>query len=168
MHRNHPPTAKERGQSLMEFALVLPILLLVFMAIFDFGRILFLYSQVMNGAREGARYGSVTGPNEANPQFRQCNNIRNAVLQGFGLPIAPDQILIEYDDGVTLHSFTCNPSSPPAANALGLGDRIRVTVTTSYGFITPGMSNLFPDMTLSFTSARTLLIGGTLVPPGSD
>lgn len=167
MHRTHPSTAKERGQSLMEFALVLPILLLVFMAIFDFGRLLFLYSQVMNGAREGARYGSVAGVNLTDPQFRQCDNIRNAVLQGFGLPIELDSIVIEYDDGVDLRAFTCDPLDPPEATALEAGDRIRVTVTAEYEFMTPGMSQMFPDMTLSFTSARTLLLGGTRVPPGS-
>ncbi|MDP9482001.1 MAG: pilus assembly protein [Chloroflexota bacterium] len=48
-----------RGQSLVEFAVVLPIFLLILAAIIDFG--LGLYSQmtIINAAREGARLGVV-------------------------------------------------------------------------------------------------------------
>ncbi len=51
---------RQRGQSLVEFALVLPIFLLVVMATVDFGWALRNYITVTNAAREGARYG-VTG-----------------------------------------------------------------------------------------------------------
>lgn len=47
------------GQGLVEMALVLPILLLLFMGIFEFGRILGAYMVINNLAREGARYGVV-------------------------------------------------------------------------------------------------------------
>lgn len=51
---------RHRGQSLVEFAVVLPIFLLILAGILDFG--LGLYSQmtIINAAREGARIGSVT------------------------------------------------------------------------------------------------------------
>lgn len=44
----------------MEFALILPVLLLMLLAILDFGRAIYAYSVISNCAREGARYGSVT------------------------------------------------------------------------------------------------------------
>jgi Flp pilus assembly protein TadG len=49
----------ERGQSMVEFALVLPILLLLLCGIIDFGWL--YYNQVMlsNAAREGARYAVI-------------------------------------------------------------------------------------------------------------
>ena len=51
--------AKPSGQSLIEFALVLPLLLLLVMGIFDLGRGIYYYSAIHNAAREGARFGAV-------------------------------------------------------------------------------------------------------------
>lgn len=49
----------ERGQSLVETALVLPILLIILMGIFDFGRAIYAYNAVSNSAREAARLAIV-------------------------------------------------------------------------------------------------------------
>lgn len=49
----------EGGQSLVEFALVLPIFLLVLFAIVDFGMAFHAWITVTNSAREGARLGAV-------------------------------------------------------------------------------------------------------------
>jgi Flp pilus assembly protein TadG len=50
---------KSRGQTLVEFALVFPLLILLLMGIFDFGRAIFLYNSLTNAAREGARLALV-------------------------------------------------------------------------------------------------------------
>ena len=63
--RNH----KERGSELIELAIVLPILLLCFAAIIDFGFLFQRYEAITNAAREGARLGSLpnyTGPDVQN------------------------------------------------------------------------------------------------------
>jgi hypothetical protein len=52
----------EGGQSLVEFALVLPIFLLVLFAIIDFGMAFHAWLTVSNSAREGARVGAVGAP----------------------------------------------------------------------------------------------------------
>ncbi len=44
-----------------EFALIIPVLLLIVIAIIDFGRAIYAYSVVANCAREGARYGVISG-----------------------------------------------------------------------------------------------------------
>lgn len=49
----------ERGQSLAEFALVLPIFLILIFAIVDFGMGFHSWITVTNSAREGARLGAV-------------------------------------------------------------------------------------------------------------
>jgi TadE-like protein len=51
--------APRRGQALVEFALALPVLLVIFMGLFDFGRAVFAYNSVSNAAREGARVAIV-------------------------------------------------------------------------------------------------------------
>lgn len=49
---------KRKGQSLVEFALVLPLLIILIVGIAEFGFIFYAYVQVSNAAREGARAGS--------------------------------------------------------------------------------------------------------------
>jgi Flp pilus assembly protein TadG len=48
-----------RGQSLAEFALVLPIVLLLFMALFDLGRAVYAYNTVSNATRAALRVAIV-------------------------------------------------------------------------------------------------------------
>lgn len=49
----------QKAQSLVEFALMLPILLTMMFFILDLGRAVYYYSAVQNSAREGARYGII-------------------------------------------------------------------------------------------------------------
>ena len=158
-------TRGEQGQSLLEFALVLPVLVFIFMGMFDIGRLIFVYAQLLNSAREGARYGSVSGVNEAAPQYLDCQGIRTAAIANQGIALRWEQIDIQYDNGTVLYSFDCDDT--PGLNALRRGDRVRVTVTTEMSVLTPVLSTMFPPRNVSFTAARTILRGGTLIPPGS-
>lgn len=49
-----------RGQSLVEFALILPIMLVVMFMITEFGRALYQYNALTTAVREGARQGVVS------------------------------------------------------------------------------------------------------------
>jgi hypothetical protein len=51
--------SRNRGQGLTEFAIILPIFMLIVLGIFDLGRVIFYYSTIHNAAREGARYGAI-------------------------------------------------------------------------------------------------------------
>lgn len=53
---HHP---KRNGQSLVEMALLLPVLLLLSVITVDLGRGVYYFSAVYNAAREGARYGII-------------------------------------------------------------------------------------------------------------
>ena len=52
---------RNKGQALVEFAFVLPIILLVLMGIIEFGRIFNTYLVLTNASREGARVAAVGG-----------------------------------------------------------------------------------------------------------
>lgn len=56
---SRPHRARERGQGLSEFALVFPIMIVLMLALFDLGRVVFLYNGLTNAAREGARLAIV-------------------------------------------------------------------------------------------------------------
>lgn len=47
----------ESGQAVVEFAIVLPVLILLVLGIMEFGRALSALMVLQNAAREGARYG---------------------------------------------------------------------------------------------------------------
>ncbi len=52
-------TRKEQGQSLVEFALVLPVIIFLLLAIVEGGRIFSAYVELQSAARDGARYASI-------------------------------------------------------------------------------------------------------------
>jgi Flp pilus assembly protein TadG len=56
--RSRPP---QRGQSLVEFALLLPLLLLLAVAVADFGRLFTSMIAVESAAREAADFGAMQG-----------------------------------------------------------------------------------------------------------
>jgi hypothetical protein len=56
-----------RGQSMVEFALILPILVLLLAGFFDFGRVVLGNDALAHAAREAARYAIVHGGSSLNP-----------------------------------------------------------------------------------------------------
>src|SRR5436305_291534 len=68
------PVTRGRGQALVEFGLVLPVLLLMFLGLVDFGRAFFAGVIAEQVAREGARLaaGSAPGDNVYDGQTHLC------------------------------------------------------------------------------------------------
>jgi len=59
---------RENGQALVETALVIPILLLIAVGIFEFGRAYQTWQILTNAAREGARVAVVPSPDPGTPE----------------------------------------------------------------------------------------------------
>jgi Flp pilus assembly protein TadG len=55
---------KERGAALIESAITIPIILLISVGIFEFGRAFQTWQVLTNAAREGARVSIITGKSE--------------------------------------------------------------------------------------------------------
>jgi Flp pilus assembly protein TadG len=78
IHTNEMPVARtpggrgrsERGAALLEVALTLPILLLVAVGIFEFGRAYQTWQVLTNAAREGARIAVLPGTDDASVENR--------------------------------------------------------------------------------------------------
>ena len=73
---------KERGAALIESAITIPILLLVSVSIFDFGRAYQAWQVLTNAAREGARVSIIAGKTD--------DQVRDAVtryVKGGGLSV---------------------------------------------------------------------------------
>jgi Flp pilus assembly protein TadG len=52
---------REEGAAAIEFALLLPLLMLILFGIIEFGLVLYNQEVITNASREGARYGIVIG-----------------------------------------------------------------------------------------------------------
>lgn len=72
----------DRGAELIEFALVLPLLLLIVAGIVDFGFLFQSYEVVTNAAREGARIGILPGYSSDDVSGRVRSYITTAGLTG--------------------------------------------------------------------------------------
>jgi len=83
--------AKRRtcGQSLVEFALSLSLLLLILMAIFDLGRVFHSYIVITNAAREGAYYGAMHPEDHAGIIARAIAEAQNS-----GISLGSGQVTV--------------------------------------------------------------------------
>ena len=77
--RRPAPTRRSGAQAMAEFALALPIMLLVMYGLIETGRVVFIYASVVSAARQAARYGSVSGVNgSAIPPWRTITTARES------------------------------------------------------------------------------------------
>jgi hypothetical protein len=151
----------DRGATLVEAAIALPLLLLLIFGVVDFGRFMAANSAVNTATREAARFASAVG-DTANgiPHYVDCDEIR-AAGTGFDLAIdlEPSHFAVEYDGGpgTALLGFTCPAGGPsPDPSNLSDGDRVIVTVTRDFEFVTPFIDPFFGSVTLESVDRRTL------------
>lgn len=110
----------EKGQSLLEFALILPVLLIVLAGLLDLGRLYFAYVAVTDAAGEGAAYGAIH-PDDIDEIIARAQEATGG--------------MIEIDEGmVTIEN---NPS--------GLSQAISVEVSYEFTLATPLIGAMLPD-----------------------
>jgi Flp pilus assembly protein TadG len=99
----------QRSQSLVEFALVAPIFLLVMFSAIDVCRLLYAYTAISSAARDGARTASLTGS-----LFSDCQIITEVELVGQGFPVKMDPNSVAGDSDPNNPSGPLQPTTPPA------------------------------------------------------
>ena len=82
-------TRSERGAAAIEFALVLPLLLLIVAGITDFGRAFYTQIVMTNGAREGVRLVAMGFP-ESDAQVRVNEATGDRGTASYASPPCPD------------------------------------------------------------------------------
>lgn len=141
----HKTKKKEFAQTMVEFAIVFPVLLVITYGIIEFGRMLFIYTATTSAAREAARFGATA------LNYKNCSGIRTAAYESAFL-ISPGDLTvgINYSDP----AITCVGSYSGAD--LRLGDRITVKVTTRYTPIIPLLG--ISGANIKRQSTRTVLL----------
>ncbi len=158
---------KEKAQTMVEFALVFPVLLVITYGIIEFGRMVFIYAEVTNAAREGARYGAaVAGLFDSTPlpQFADCANIRKAVRKTAIMVNIPDaNIQIWYDrPGTGTIANSCPPPTNNGKYPIIAGDRIIVHIVAQYSPIISFLG--LSGFNITGENARTILVNVPLSP----
>jgi uncharacterized repeat protein (TIGR01451 family) len=133
----------KRGQGLVEFALVLPVLLLLVLGIIEFSYFFTVYTGVFNAAREGVRYG-VTQP-------RDVAGITLSAREKIVL-VNPNAagIAVAYDSGPDTDVFTDTERIAVGAS------RVLVQVTYDIPTLTPVIQPFAPTFHIETQSARTV------------
>jgi Flp pilus assembly protein TadG len=80
---------RERGAALLEAAITVPIILLISVGIFEFGRAYQSWQVLTNASREGARLAVIEGPTDADVR----NRVRDYVTGG-GLSTIDDSAIV--------------------------------------------------------------------------
>ena len=123
----------QRGGALIEFAIVLPILLLLVGGLVDFGMLYYNKQVLTNASREGARAGIVYELDAANNKIIVTeSNIQNIVQT--------------YCDNKRLWSFGGGylvTTTAPGVDSLVYPNDLTVTATFTYTFILSSLLNIF-------------------------
>ncbi len=151
------------GQSLVEFALILPVFLVILSAAIDLGRLAYARVTIANVAREASFQAAQTPTSyqagqpcptvdPATGDVPETNLVVcRAVLESTGsiVTVSPSDI-----------TLTCAPSCSEA-----MGNTVTVTATGRFTLLTPVMAAFFGGTTITFSSSATNQISA--LPPSS-
>jgi hypothetical protein len=140
---------RSRGQGLLEFALILPIFLLVFIALFDLGRAVFTFNTLTNAAREGARLAIV---NQDKPTVIERAKDQTAIAE-LDVPNVTIDFYQVNLDGTPDISRPC-----PNPDYVAVGCLAVVSFEATYRPMTPIVSNLIFQNGVTFTARSVLSV----------
>ena len=144
----------EEGQALVEFALVAPIFILIFLVgTLQFGIIINYENGVLAAAREGARWGSITGDNDGNGDRK--DDIRNIVYKKVGNYI--NMMGWNKDDIMTSKSDMTEFNEENGESGITGGDSITVLVEYPVELFVP-WPEVFGEGTNSLTISHEVTI----------
>jgi Flp pilus assembly protein TadG len=150
--RDRLRASDRRGQAMVEFALVLPILVLLLVLAVDFGRVFFQWVGVSNASRIAANYAA-RNPDawDSTPDAGSQNEYRLLVARDLN-PLnclAPDDT--EYD-------ATDVPN--PTFTGFEVGDQTSATIQCRFSVLTPIAALFVGGQTFTVTAESTFTVNG--------
>ncbi len=170
MHREHVHLAlarrraRERGQGLVEFSLMVLFLTILLMGLLDVARAYYSYLALKDAAQEGAYFGSAfpqcvaaggpSGDNSADVGCANPNNIPYRVQRS-----APRGSFVNMNDlGATITVQLPNQCLTATCLQGQVGQTITVTVSYQYQLITPFVGSIANGQTLTLTAQSSAVI----------
>jgi Flp pilus assembly protein TadG len=135
-----------RGQALVEFALVIPVFLLLLIALFDLGRAVFAYNTLSNAAREGARIAIV---NQYKPSIVARAKQQTAIVELNDPSVSVGFYQVKADG---------TPDTSKTCALVAVGCLAVVSFEATYQPITPFISNIVFKNGVTFTAESVLSV----------
>ena len=136
---------RRRGQALVEFAIVLPIIFVVLIATLDLGRAVFVYNTLAQSARQAARLAIVN---------QNVNDVKAAAIAAAPtLGLSATNVDVCFKTAFTAQTNCANAATdncPQATRVIGCLALVKTHV--AYALLTPFISSLIPSLALSSTS----------------
>jgi PKD repeat protein len=161
---------RTRGQSLVEFALVLPVLLFLTLIALDFGRVYLGYINLQNMARIAANFAA-----NNSSAWDATPNAKDAKLktQYYNQIIADAQAincqLIDTNGDGTLNADDFTPTFTDRngdGNTTDLGDSGQVQIGCRFGVITPGIAAILGN-TVKVAASSSFPVKTGMTSPGN-
>jgi hypothetical protein len=155
--RRHDRTGSV-GQSVVEFAMIVPVALVVLGGALDMGRLFYTTVSIENAAREGAFYGA------SDPR---CDTSAQAFCDD---PNTADWRVRNEATGLSALnvSFTCTSGGAPVAlTSCRAGDIYETTVGTSFDLVTPLLMPIFGSSMNLEASATAVVLTDAFDPSAS-
>ena len=144
-----------RGTSLLEFALVAPMVFLLLFGVFDFTRLFYVEMTLQNAVRTAGRYG-VTGNHLADPKHPGQNLSRVSSMI---------QVAQQAAVGLDVSNMQISSTGGGKGSAGGPQDTLTVSLTTNLKLMTPIVARFFGNGTYTFTVAVSFK--NEAFPPGN-
>jgi Flp pilus assembly protein TadG len=108
-----PPSRRtRRGAAVVEFAVIAPLFFMMVFGIIEFGRALMVQQILTNASREGARRAIVEGATASEVKELVSDYLSNASVSGSTTQVSPQSL-----------------------QAVGMGDKVTVTVSVPYASV---------------------------------
>ncbi|MHA1221535.1 MAG: TadE/TadG family type IV pilus assembly protein [Candidatus Heimdallarchaeota archaeon] len=131
----------QKGAAIVEFAIILPLLVLLVVGIGEFGLAWYNKQVIVNAGREGARAGIARGDD-----FSDNYTIR-LIVKNYANPR-----LVDFSGtSLTDVDITLTPSDENTRKTAAFGTDFKVEVTYNYGFLVPSLFNFGTTQTLRAT-----------------
>jgi Flp pilus assembly protein TadG len=148
--------SRSRGQALTEFALVIPLLAIILFGIIDLGRYVYAANALGNGAREGARAGSVSVRPKPDCDGLSREDCVKAVAKNhsWGLPA----------NSITTPVVTCwrvapgdtTPNNVPDVSKCRTNDLLKVHTESTFTLVTPIIAQFLGPLKITGESQVTV------------
>jgi Flp pilus assembly protein TadG len=138
------PGGGQRGAAAVEFAIVLPLLVVILFGIVEFSVIMYDKALITSASREGARFGAVFHPTADKPS---CQDVYDTAVQPY------EQSLVTFGGSTTIAHFCFQDGAavPSGPVCTGSGERqFAVETVFTYSFL------VIPNFVTTITGPLTM------------
>ena len=134
--RRGAPTS---GNTLTEFAIVVPLFFLVMFAVVDMASLFYTQITLQDAVRSGGRY-AITGQHQPNGHGGSLSRVNSIIA------VVQQQAM-----GLNISNISVSSVQGGSGSAGGPGDTVLITLTSNVQLLTPFMSQFFRNGVYTFT-----------------